>query len=454
METAASPPGGQAENRYKTVLRLAAPSWTELLLGQCTSMVDLMMVGGLGSWAIAGVGLSTQPKFLLMAVFIALNAGTTALVSRFKGMGDQESARRATRQAILFNLAAGIVFAVVGYAASPALIAFMGPEDDASLRAGIDYLRIQMFGFPVLALTSAITSALRGAGNTRAAMFYNLAANGVNLIGNFLLIEGNLGFPRMEVTGASLATVIGQTVACVMAFVVLLRKKNYVFIARGDSWKPDKEIVLRLSRVGLPAMLEQFIIRAGFIAYAKVVASLGTTALATHQICMSVLALSFVNGDAFGIAAASLMGQNLGAGRPDDAADYARRARRMGMAISLCMGIVFFFCGPYIIWLYNSEAEIIRMGTDIFKIMALIMPFQGSAIIVSGALRGAGDTRATSMIMFATVLIVRPLSAWLLVFVFPLGLMGAWISVLVDQLLRSGLTMLRLKRGKWKTIKV
>jgi putative MATE family efflux protein len=440
----------------RTVLKLAAPSWAELLLGQLTSMADLMMVGNLGAWAIAGVGLSTQPKFLMMAVMIALNTGTTALVSRFKGAGEQEAARRATRQALILNLGVGFICAAGGFFASPLLIDFMGPEDAFARGAGISYLQIQMLGLPTIAVTSAITAALRGAGNTRAAMLYNLVANGVNLAGNYLLIEGRWGFPRLEVAGASLATVVGQGVAMIMAIVILLRGKNYVFLKRGDSWKPDREIITRMARVGLPSMLEQFVIRTGFIAYAKVVATLGTDMLATHQICMSVLALSFVNGEAFGIAAASLMGQSLGAGKPDHAVAYAKSARRMGMIGSICIGIVFFFCGRYIIWLYNGEADIIRIGSEIFRVMALIMPFQGSAIITSGALRGAGDTRATTMIMLATVLIVRPLSAVLLVFVFPLPmpLMGAWISVLIDQLLRCGLTLLRLNRGKWKTIKV
>ena len=438
----------------KTVLRMTAPSWAELLLGQLASMADLMMVGNLGAWAIAAVGLSVQPKFLLMAMFIALNAGTTALVSRFKGMGDQETARLVLRQAVLLTLAAGAVFAVVGYVSSPWLIRFMGPEDELAFQGGVTYLQIQMLGFPLLAVTGSVTAALRGAGNTKAAMVYNLTANGVNLIGNFLLIEGRFGFPRLEIAGASLSTVIGQLVACVMAFGILARQKNYIFLRRGDGWKPDRQIIARMARVGFPAMLEQFIVRAGFIMYFKVVASLGTVALATHHICMSVFALSFINGEAFGIASASLMGQSLGAGRPDMALRYAKSARRMGMAVSLCIGIVFFFCGRYIIWLYNDDPAIIAMGTDIFRIMAVIMPFQGSSVIVSGALRGAGDTRATSMIMLVSVLIVRPLAAYLLVFAVPWGLMGAWAAILTDQLLRSGLTLLRLNRGKWKLIKV
>jgi putative MATE family efflux protein len=442
------------ERVNRTVLKLAAPSWAELLLGQLTSMADLMMVGNLGAWAIAGVGLSTQPKFLMMAVMIALNTGTTALVSRFRGAGEQEAARRATRQALLLNLGAGIVCAVGGYFATPSLIDFMGPEDAFARNAGISYLQIQMLGLPTIAVTSAISAALRGAGNTRAAMLYNLLANGVNLVGNYLLIEGRWGFPRMEVAGASLATVIGQGVAMLAAIAILLRGKNYVFLRWGDSWSPDHEIILRLTRVGLPSMLEQFVIRTGFIAYAKVVATLGTDMLATHQICMSVLALSFVNGEAFGIASAALMGQSLGAKRPDHALAYAKAARRMGMAGSVLIGILFFFSGKSIIWLYNGDAEIIRMGGEIFRIMAFIMPFQGSAIIVSGALRGAGDTRATTVIMLATVLVVRPLSAALFVFAIPLELMGAWISVLIDQILRSVLTLLRLNRGHWKTIKV
>lgn len=438
---------------YGDVLRLAWPSLVELMLTQLTSMADLIMVGGLGSYAVAAIGLSSQPKFLLMSAIMALNVGATAMVARFKGMGEQRSASEVLRQALLLNVAVGAVMSVAGFILAEPLVRFMGANHE-TLADAAAYLRIQMAGLLTVAVTSTITASLRGAGYTRQAMVYNVVANGVNLIGNYLLIEGHFGLPRLEVAGASLATVVGQFAAMLMAIAVVWGEKHYVSLLIRERFRPGRDLIRRIVRIGLPSMLEQVIMRIGMIFYAKVVAGLGTVVFATHQACLNIQALSFMNGQAFGIAASALVGQNLGAQNPELADAYAKRARRLGMAVSVSLMFVLFFLGGPIVSLYLDEPDAVRMGAGALKIMAFILPFQSSQLIIASALRGAGDTRAVTVYSIIGVLLIRPAVALLLVNVFMLGLNGAWYAIAVDQLARSALTLARLNGGKWKMIRV
>ncbi|NLC67266.1 MAG: MATE family efflux transporter [Clostridiaceae bacterium] len=439
---------------YKDIVHIAWPSFVELILTQLTSMVDMMMVGKLGPWAITSVGLSTQPKFLLMTMFMAMNVGATALVARYKGAGEQGKANLVLRQALLLTFFLSLVSSFIGYIFSEQLIRFMGAADAETLAGGTIYLKIQMLGFVVMALTTTITAALRGVGDSRTAMLYNLVANVVNVIFNYALIYGHFGFPRMEVAGASLATVIGQCVAFILALAVILRGRRYLHLRLNDGFIPHLEAIRNIFYIGIPAMIEQLLMRAGMIAYSKIVASLGTIAFATHQVCLSIHSLSFMNGQAFAVSSTSLMGQSLGKKRPDMAQAYCRRTRRLGMTISIVMGVVFLLFGKDIIALYTDDITVIEEGAKIMMLIAIIQPFQSSQFILAGALRGAGDTRATAIISFITVVLVRPGLAMLGVYVLNLDLMGAWLAFLVDQIIRSFLILMRFNSGKWKAIKV
>lgn len=192
----------------------------------------------------------------------------------------------------------------------------------------------------------------------------------------------------------------------------------------------------------------------GVIIYSKSVASLGTVAFATHQICMNIQAMSFMNGQAFAVSATSLVGQSLGKKRPDMAQAYSRRTRRLGMMISIILAAVFFFFGEQIVSLYSDDLDVIAQGAKILMLVALIQPLQSSQFILTGALRGAGDTRATAIITFITVLLVRPGLAIFCIYVLEWGLEGAWIALVADQSLRSILVLYRFNSGKWKSIKV
>ena len=448
------PQGITSSMLYSDIVRLAWPSLLELTLTQLTSMVDLMMVGGLGAWAITAVGLTTQPKFLLMTMFVAMNVGATAMVARYRGAGEHKKANEILKQALILTFSLSLVSSIFGFIFSEDMVRFMGAADAETLAGGTVYLRIQMIGLVPLALTSTFTATLRGVGHTRIAMVYNLVANAVNVMMNYVLINGHFGFPRLEVAGASLATIIGQLVAFGIALSVVLKGDHYLHLQLKEGFKIQLHHMRNIVNIGIPAMIEQLAMRAGMIVYARAVASLGTVVYATHQVTMNIQAMSFMTGQAFAVSATSLVGQSLGKKRPDMAQSYSNHTRRVGMATSLVLATTFFFFGRQIVSLYTNDPAIIEQGTRILKLVALVQPFQSSQFILAGALRGAGDTRATMVITFLTVMLVRPSLALLFINRFHWGLDGAWIALVTDQVLRSSLVLLRYNSGKWKQIKI
>ena len=455
------PEGVKSRELYQDIIRIAWPSFVELLLTQLASMVDLMMVGSMGgaanpqigTQALAAVGLTTQPKFLLMAAFVSMNTGVTAMIARYKGRGDKEKANQVVRQGLLFTFVVTVILSILGVVFARPMVIFMGSTEEIVTKWATQYLQIQMAGFLTMALTSTITASLRAVGDSKTCMIYNLSANLVNVFFNWIMIYGNLGFPEMGVAGASLATVIGQFVAFIIAATVILRGNGFLKLEMKLGFKPNKAILTDMLGIGLPAMIEQLLMRLGIIIYAKTVASLGTTAYATHQVCMNIQALSFMTGQAFAVSATTLMGQSLGKRRYDMAQAYTSRTRTVGFAFSMILAAIFVFFGGNIVGLYNSDPEIIRIGGHIMLIVALLQPFQGSQFIIAGGLRGAGDTKTTAMITFITVLLVRPITAMMLVNA-GFGLYGAWAALAADQMLRTALVFARYKSGKWKMIKL
>ena len=459
--TKAIPSGVKSRELYRDIIRIAWPSFVELLLTQLASMVDLMMVGSMGgdahpeigTQALAAVGLTTQPKFLLMAAFVAMNTGVTAMVARNRGTHNKDGANLVFRQGLIFTFLSTVIMSVLGFVFARPMVIFMGSTEESVTQWATQYLQIQMIGFLTVALTSTITAALRAVGDSKTCMVYNLIANGVNVIFNWLLIYGNLGFPEMGVAGASLATVIGQFVAFVIALCVVLRGNGFLKLELRSGFKPDKLVLGNIMNVGLPAMAEQLIMRTGMIIFAKTVASLGTTSFATHQVCMNIQALSFMTGQAFAVSATTLMGQSLGKHRPDMAQAYCSRTRTIGFYFSLLLASIFALFGNEIVGLYNSDPAIIHIGGQIMLFVAFLQPFQSSQFIIAGGLRGAGDTKITAVITLITVLFIRPGVAILLIN-WGWGLYGAWTALACDQIIRSWLVLGRYNSGKWKLIKV
>lgn len=450
------PEGVNQKRLMRDITLIAWPSFVELLLTQLTSMADQIMVGQIGGVSgvqgLTAVGLASMPKFLMMTAIMSMNVGTTAIVARSRGQQDRRRANRAFRQAMMLNLIASFVLMIVGFASSAWMIGFMGGSGIAAetLALGASYLRIQFLGFVPLCLTTTITAALRGVGDTRTPMIYNTVANVVNLFFNYMMIYGKFGCPAMGVAGASFATVIGQTVAFAIAMKNVLGKKRYLRIRLRRRFHFDADIMRTVASIGIPSMFESLIMRLGIILFQRVVAGLGDNMYATHQVVSNIQSMSLMIGQAFGNASTTLMGQSLGKRRFDMAAAYVKFTRMLGGAVSLVCAAAMVVFNDDLIRLYNTTPEVVATGANLMWMIAFLVPVQGDQFIVSGGLRGVGDTRYPAMTALVCTLAVRMIMSYLLVLWMGLGIYGAWLAILSDMLLRAALMRSRYRSGKWK----
>ncbi len=438
---------------YRNNIAIAWPSALEYFLVALISAVDTVMVGTLGHQAITAVGLTTQPRFIVLAVITALNVGVTAVVARRRGQDDLESANRCLRQGILLSAVISLVVGAVAFIFAPQLLSFAGAKPDV-IADTVLYFRIILLGNFFLSLSLTINAAQRGVGNTKVSMRTNLIANFINLIFNYLLISGNFGFPRLGVAGAGVATVLGNIVACAMSFYSVFGHNEYLRLGLSTSWKFDKKTLGAILKVAKGALAEQLILRVGFFSYAKIVAELGTMAFAAHQIAMNALIISFSFGDGLGVASSSLIGQNLGANRPDLALMYGKIGQRIGFLISGVLCVIFVSLHAPIISAFDSSPEMLALSSPLMIIAGFACIGQVSAAIYAGCLRGAGDVNFVAIMSLITIGGIRPIMSWALCYPLGLGLLGAWIALIIDQYMRLTLCSLRFSGGKWAKIQV
>ena len=442
------------------ILTIALPSLVELVLTSLTSMADQIMVGRLpgqlGVQALSAVGLCMNPKVILMTALMAINTGTTAVVARYRGMGNQEKANQTFKQSLIFNIFLSAIMMVIGVVFARELIGLIAGNgiSETTVEYAVTYFRIQMYGFIPLMMTNTVTSTLRAIGDSKMPMVYNTIANVVNLFFNYGLIYGKLGMPEMDVAGASLATVIGQCVAFVIAMYIMFSKKRYVYLDFKEKTGYNKTIMSNVLGIGLPSMLEQLCLRIGIIIYSRIVASLGDIAYATHMVCMNIQSLTFMSGMAFQNSATTLMGQSLGRRRLDMADNYTRMTRNISFWISCVIGVILALFGGQIVNIYNSTPEIVEMGGKLLAIVAITQPFQSSQFVTTGALRGAGDTKYPAVVIFICTLIVRSVLGYIFVIQLNMGLIGAWFAIVVDQLLKTAMIFARYNTGKWRFFKL
>ncbi|MEG1182017.1 MAG: MATE family efflux transporter, partial [Oscillospiraceae bacterium] len=349
------------------------PSMTESFLIALVAFVDTMMVSTLGDYAISAVGLTTQPKMLLFSFFMALSIAVSALVARRKGEGDQVSANKVMKNALIIALAAVVVISVSGCVFADSIIKFAGSQSDTHEYA-VAYFRIiiAFMFFNVISMT--INAAQRGVGNTKIAMRTNIVSNLVNVCFNYLLIGGNLGFPKLGVSGAAIATVIGAGCACAMSLRSVLVSGGYLCLKMKTGLKDPKSL-RSMASIGASAFAEQVFLRFGFFVYAIIIASLGTEAFATQQIGANVLNISFSFGDGLSVAAVALVGRSLGEKRIDLAAIYGGFCQRCGLICSAVLSLVYVIFGRSIVELFSDSPEVIEKGTLIMYMMTVIVMF-------------------------------------------------------------------------------
>ena len=443
------------KENIRITLDMAWPSIIESFFVAFAGLIDSLMVSSLGSYAVAAVGLTTQPKFMGLALFFATNVAVSALVARRRGERKQEEANRILSTVLVFIIVAAILISVLSVALAGPIISLCGSNAETHYSA-VAYFRIVMGGMIFNCIQMGINSAQRGAGNTRITMRTNVTSNTVNIVFNYLLINGHLGFPALGIQGAALATVLGTVVACIMSILSIRKPDGFISLPYIISHRigPAFTCFTHLIRVGYSVFFEQILMRIGFMLTAVMAADQGTAAMAAHQVGMNIMGLSFSFGDGLQAAAVALIGRSLGAGDEKLAKEYGKLCRMFGIIISVCLVLIYFFGARPFMSLYFEEENIISIGVGIMRVIIFVVVFQISQVVYMGCLRGAGDTLYTAVASTVSVTVIRTLVSYLGGYVFGLGIIGIWLGVLGDQISRFLFASVRFKAGKWTKIKI
>ncbi len=438
---------------YKTVLQVAWPSTVESVFLAMVGLIDTIMVSGLGESAVAGIGLTIQPKLIGFAIIIALSTSVSAIVARRRGEADADRANKTMYNALGFTLIFSLIISLVFFFFSDAILTLMGSNEDTHDYAST-YLKIIMCCMVFHAISLVVNAAQRGSGNTKVVMRSNLVSNAINLVFNWLLIGGNLGFPALGVTGAAIATVLGTVAAMVMSVRSVLPGKSFVSITNLNFFNFDLPTIKTIYKIAGSTFAEQIFLRFGFLIFTVIAASLGTIAFAAHQIGHNIMTVSFSAADGLSVAAIALVGRSLGEGRADLAKAYGAVCQRVGLYISAILAVIYAIFGVDIFRLFSEREDILAYGAIITNLISVIVFLQITQIIYASCLRGAGDAKYTAYVSFVFIGIVRPLLSFFLCYTMGWGLIGAWISVIIDQAGRLFFNYIRFKKGRWCAIKL
>jgi putative MATE family efflux protein len=457
VDTAVAAPGTIDESHLiRSVMRLAWPVVVQQVSFSMVQLVDTALVGHLGEDALAGVRLAGQIFWFSQAGMVAVAVGSTAIIARNVGANRPELASGTLRDAIMMAVAWGLAVGLVMWFLGNAWLGLLGAEEGAR-HQGTVYLKAAAVGMPMWSLLYAGSACLQGAGDTRTPMVIGLIVNGANMVIAYTLINGSGPFPQLDVLGSgagfSGAAIIGGT----LVLAVLASGTRIIHWYPWEALNVDAAGSRRVLNVGVPAGLEQVQFNIAFMTYTRIIASLGTTALAAHGVTLAIQSLTFNVGFGLSVATAALVGQSLGAQRPDLAEKVAYVTTRYSLIFMMIVGLVLMVLGAQITDLFvggESADEVVDIGRQLLFVFAFAMPGLAVSLSLGGALRGAGDTRAVLLIMAGTTWIVRLIPAYLMAITFGLGVPGAWLAAILDINTRAVLMFLRFRRGRWKEIKV
>ena len=414
----------------RRVVNLSLPVLLSALFQRLVSIIDIFLVGGLGAAAIAAVGLGQFLVFVAMTVFWGLSTGTTVVIAHLWGAGRHEDARKAAFAALLFCCAMIVVATVCGAAFGSRVALLMGAGPDVMAYAD-QYIRLIFLYFGFTAGLNILSGIMHGRGETRIPMTAILLVNILHVVIAWPLIYGKFGLPRLDVIGAAYAINASEAIGFFYLLVRSIRVGALKFS------RPDLQLWGRIWRVGYPVALERVAQQSGQLVYSKFILGYGTVAYAAHQVGLAIESLSFMPGAGMGIAAATLMGQSLGARKYRQARAGHGEAMRLALVVMGGMAVLFLVFPAPLMGLFTSDADVIREGAVFLRLVALAQIPLALSFVYAGSLRGTGDTFYVFLSTLLTMWGVRVLLAWIAADLLHLSLYAVWGVFVIDWWVRA-----------------
>ncbi len=435
------------------VLMLSIPSILEQIVVTAMEYIDAAMVGHIGAEATAAIGIVSSSTWLLHGILVGLYNAFSIQIAQYLGADRQQDARGVLRQAMLFNLAAGLAAAAFGIGISGHLPGWLGA--DVSLQANASaYFAIWSAALPFTMAMGMYTSMLRASGDALTPGLISVLVCVLDVVFNFFLINptrtlwgitvwgAGLGVP-----GAALGTALATVVGGLLALCILLFREGPLCIRKSGSWKITRACIRNLGKVGVPLAAERAALSSAQVLQVRIVSQLGTVAIAANSLGVSAEGLCYMAGYGIQGAAIALIGQAVGAHRKDMAKRFAWLCTLMGMGIMTLTGAGLFAFAPALMSIFTADAAVIALGARVLRIEAFAEPMFGASIVASGAMQGAGDSTACFVLNLVSMWGIRLTLAFLLAPRF--GLVGVWGAMCFELCVRGLLFLIRLARGKW-----
>ncbi len=434
--------------KHKKILSLAVPAALNSLLSMLQVITDLIMVGRISAYAVAAVGLGLQSLMLVFAVLTVLHVGTSALLSRFMGAGKVMRASLGLSSLVRFALILSIPATILWYFLTPMLYVWFDTEAEV-IALGSSYVQILTLMMPFIFVKLVFETSFSAAKNTTTPFYIKLASIVVNIFLNWILIYGNLGMPALGVEGAAIATVLVNILE-LSIYLILYTRHKMPYI---PMWHYSKSLIQRALKVGIPASIERSLTFGSFMLFTMIIADFGTQTLAGYQIGLRIEGLAFMPGIGFTIAAMALMGQGLGAKKPEQAREDVMLVLKYTMSFMFILGLFMIFTPEPIVWLFTDDPQTIEEASLYLRIVGFSQIPLALNFVLSGALRGAGDSKRTLRINITSLWLVRIIPAFVLAYYFE-SVLFVYLAMISDTFIKGFLLWRAFDKGAWQKIKV
>lgn len=435
------------------ILKLASPVFFGTLSQTVFYAVDTAMLGRVGVEALAAAGLGWFVVWIFGSSLMAVEVGAQSLVARRFGEGDWEACGGLLDNTLAFAVIAGLAFSVAGYLLAPAIFTHLS-DDKKVIEYGIDYIRYSFLSILFFLVIAAFRGFFDGLGQTHLFMKVAIVMNISNIIFDYALIFGKFGFPRLEVKGAAIASVVSSFIGAGYFFIISLSNGFAVRFRYLSSYTFDTAVLASILRLAFPAMVRVFFIMAGLTSFLWIVGQIGNTELAASNILMTLSSFTFLAGYGFAVAAATMISQSLGKGNAEAAENYGWEAVRLGLLCMGFLGILFILFPKVILEIFTDQKTVIDMGENILILFGVMQFFDAVSLILSHALQGAGYTK---WVMKAEGIVVWFLflpAAYVLGLILGFGLYGAWVSMFIYSLIMCITMLLKFKGREWKETEI
>ena len=431
----------------RQVLRLALPAAGEYLIRFASAIIDTVLMGHLGAEALTVLGLSNQ-LILVGVVFVTpVTVGGGVLIAQSFGASENRRAHLIFAQSLWLGLVISLSLVVLGMAFATSALQFMGAEATV-VRMGTTFLRLFLLTLPIHYFTLVVNSCLRGAGDTSTPFLVIIIETLVRTLSAWILVNGLFGFPALDASGVAIGALVGQSVGAGI-LVYLLWRGRLLLRLRALPLQLDLPLTKALLKLGIPSGGEQLGLRLGQIINVRLITGLGTVGFAAYLVGFNSISVALAVGVGFAMAATTIVGQSIGAGRALQAREGAKQTWILGIVAMGAIGALLFIGAEWIIRFFTDDERVIEMAVFPLKVVALILPAEATNQVLSGAFRGAGDTRWPFLLTTAGNFLLRIPLTFLLIGRF--GLLGVWIALMVEISIRAGLNARRFLRLDWRT---